>query len=110
MKHALKTNTGEQTRARVFLRRDLNREPSQAEVDQVKKDKSLKSRVTPAQIVEDFNSGTEVRPSSISEFLMDNVFGQQLVVWGMKCIGYNYEFERHLTDNLAAANTHTRGK
>ena len=75
VKHALKTNTGEQTRARVFLRRDLGREPTRAEVDAVKKDKSLKGRVTAAQIVEDFNSGTEVHPSFTSEFLMNNNFG-----------------------------------
>ena len=75
MKHALKTSTGEQTRARVFLRRDLGREPTRAEVDASKKDKSLKDRVTVAQIVEDFNSGTEASPYLISKFLMNNVFG-----------------------------------
>jgi len=60
--HALKTNTGEQTRARVFLRRELGREPTKAEVGAIKKDKSLKGRVTVAQIMEDFNSGAEVPP------------------------------------------------
>ena len=68
MKHALKTSTGEQTRARVFLRRDLGREPTKAEVDATKKDKSLKDRVTMAQITEDLNSGVEVHPSFISIF------------------------------------------
>ena len=63
--HAIKTNTGDQTRARVFLRRDLGREPTKAEVKVAKKDKNLKSRVTVAQIMEDFDSGTEVLPSFI---------------------------------------------
>lgn len=74
VKHALKTNTGEQTRARVLLRRDLGREPTRAEVEAVKKDKSLKGRVTAAQIVADFNSGTEVRPAFTFKLLMDNIF------------------------------------
>ena len=60
MKHALKTTTGEQTRARVFLRRDLGREPTKAEVVETKGDMSLKDRVTTAQVMEDFNSGAEV--------------------------------------------------
>ncbi|KAF9789763.1 hypothetical protein BJ322DRAFT_555503 [Thelephora terrestris] len=85
--HALKVNTGEQTRARVFLRRNLGREPTSAEVEAIKKDDSLKGRVTAAQIMEDLDSGTE-----------------QLVIWGMKCIKYDYAFEKYLTDNLAAAN------
>ena len=62
MNHTLKTTTGEQTRARVFLRRELGREPTKAEVGAIKKDKSLKGRVTVAQVMEDFNSGTEVSP------------------------------------------------
>ena len=74
MKHALGTSTGEQTRARVFLRRDLGREPTKAEVEATKKDKSLKDRVTTAQIMEDFNSGTEVFPFFVSKFLMNDVF------------------------------------
>ena len=75
MNHALKTNTGEQTRARVFLRRELGREPTKAEVGATKKDKSLKGRVTVAHIMEDFNSGTEVLPSFISASLTNDVFG-----------------------------------
>lgn len=66
MNHALKTSTGEQTRARVFLRRELGREPTRTEVDATKKDKGLKSRVTAAQVTEDFNAGIEVPPSFIS--------------------------------------------
>ena len=69
MNHALKTYTGEQTRARVFLRRNLGREPTRSEVDATKGDKSIKGRVTAAQIMQDFNSGNEVRPSFVSEFL-----------------------------------------
>ena len=65
MKHAMKTRTGEQTRARVFLRRDLGREPTRAEVDKVKGDANLKNRVTAAQVMEDFNSGAEVHTSSL---------------------------------------------
>jgi len=65
--HAFKTYTGEQTRARVFLRRSLGREPSRAEVDATKGDKSIKGRVTAAQIMQDFNSGSEVRPSFAPE-------------------------------------------
>ena len=61
--HALKTATGEQTRARVFLRRSLGREPTEDEVEATKKDKSLKGRITTAQVMEDFNSGIEVLPS-----------------------------------------------
>ena len=60
MNHAHQTVTGEDTRARVFLRRDLSREPTRAEVAAIKRDKNLKNRVTTAQIMEDFNSGREV--------------------------------------------------
>ena len=67
--HALKTYTGEQTRARVFLRRNLGREPTRGEVDATKGDKSIKGRVTAAQIMQDFNSGNEVLVSIASEFL-----------------------------------------
>lgn len=91
--HAIRTNTGEQTRARVFLRRELGREPTEKEVDAIKKDKSLKGRVTTAQIMADLNSGIE-----------------QLVVWGMKCIDYDYDFEKHLADNLVAANAGLKKK
>lgn len=65
MSHALRTATGEHTRARVFLRRDLGREPTRAEVATIKRDRNLKSRVTAAQIMEDFNSGREVPSSSL---------------------------------------------
>lgn len=58
--HVLRIDTGEQTRARVFLRRELGREPTEEEVTAIKKDKSLKGRVTTAQVMEDFNSGVEV--------------------------------------------------
>ena len=68
--HALKTYTGEQARARVFLRRNLGREPNKSEVDGTKGDKSIKGRVTAAQIMEDFDSGKEVCLSFASEFLM----------------------------------------
>ena len=44
--HALKTDTGEQARARVPVRRALGREPTKAEVDVTKEDKGLKTRVT----------------------------------------------------------------
>ena len=71
--HALRTNTGEQTRARVFLRRDLGREPTAAEVAEIQKDKSLKRRVTTAQITEDFNSGREVLSSFAFADLIDNI-------------------------------------
>jgi len=67
--HALKTYTGEQTRARVFLRRNLGREPNRTEVDATKGDKSIKGRVTAPQIMQDFNSGNEVLASFASEFL-----------------------------------------
>lgn len=67
--HALKTYTGEQTRARVFLRRNLGREPTRNEVDATKGDKSIKGRVTAAQIMQDFNSGNEVLVLFASEFL-----------------------------------------
>ena len=30
------------------------------------------------------------------------VFAQQMVAWGMKCTGYNYEFEGYLANNLAS--------
>lgn len=71
--HALVTSTGEQTRARVFLRRNLGREPSATEVAAIKKDKSLKSRVTTVQIMEDFNSGREVFVSFAFEYLIDDI-------------------------------------
>ncbi|KAF9645825.1 hypothetical protein BDM02DRAFT_399723 [Thelephora ganbajun] len=73
--HALQTTTGEQTRARVFLRRDLGREPTGAEVEVIKKDKSLKGRVTAAQVMEDFNSGAEVLLSFTSVSPMNNISG-----------------------------------
>ena len=60
MNAVLKAGTGEQARARVFLRRELGRDPTKAEVDAIKKDNSLKSKITMAQVVEDFNSGKEV--------------------------------------------------
>ena len=70
MNHALKHCNGEQTRARVFLRRKLGREPNKSEVDETMGDKSIKGRVTAAQITQDFNSGSEVRLSFASDFLM----------------------------------------
>jgi hypothetical protein len=71
--HAIKTSTGEQTRARVFLRRELGREPTKAEVGATKKGKNLKSQVTVAQIMEDFNSGAEVPLFFISLSLMNDI-------------------------------------
>jgi hypothetical protein len=73
--HALKTSTGEQTRARVFLRRDLSKEPTRAEVEETKGDKSLKGRVTAAQVLGDFNSGREVRPVFVFGSPMNNILG-----------------------------------
>lgn len=75
MNHALNTKTGEQTRARVFLRGESDREPTWAEVDVTKKDKSLKARLTAAQVMSDFNSGTEVLLPFISVPLKNDVFG-----------------------------------
>jgi len=54
------TSHGGKTRARVFLRRQLDREPTQAEVAEREKDDSLKQLVTEFQIMEDFDSGVEV--------------------------------------------------
>lgn len=75
MNHALQVNTGEQTRARVFLRRDLGREPTDAEVDEIKKDNSLKGRITTAQVMEDLNSGIEVFLSFASVSAMNDILG-----------------------------------
>lgn len=76
MNFALKAITGEQTRARVLLRRELGRGPTKAEVDAIKKDVSLKTQVTLAQVMEDFNSGKEVVSSSFpdSSFVSLTVF------------------------------------
>ena len=46
----------------------------------------------------------------ISVPLINDVLVQQLVIWGMKCIDYDYDFEKHLADNLAAANTRLKAK
>ena len=108
--HALRTNTGEQTRARVFLRRELGREPTEKEVNAIKKDKSLKGRVTAAQIMGDLNSGIEVFPPFAFDSPVNNILRQQLVVWGMKCIDYDYDFEKYLADNLVAANAGLKKK
>lgn len=75
MTHALKTSTGQQARARVFLRRNLGREPTGEEVTATKGDKSLKGRVTATQVLEDFNSGAEVLAPFTSKFLMNNASG-----------------------------------
>lgn len=64
VQHARWTVHGGRTRARVFLRRLLGREPTRAEVAKREKDDSLKRLVTEFQITEDFNSGMEVCPLS----------------------------------------------
>lgn len=56
---------GGKTRARVYLRRQLDREPTRAEVAEREKDDSLKKLVTEFQIMEDFDSGVEVRTPTI---------------------------------------------
>lgn len=64
--YALRTGTGKHTRARVFLRRSLGRKPELCEVNGIKKENDLKTKVTAAQIMEDFNSGEEVFPSFVN--------------------------------------------
>lgn len=32
---------------------------------------------------------------------------QHLIIWGLKCIGYNYHLERYLADHLPEANKAT---
>lgn len=60
LSYALTNGIGEQTRARVFLRQRLGREPAKAEVDDYGKDGSAQAEVTPAQMLEAFRSGAEV--------------------------------------------------
>ncbi|KAF9646086.1 hypothetical protein BDM02DRAFT_3189147 [Thelephora ganbajun] len=81
------TTNGKSTRARVFLRRRFGREPTLAEVVKHEEDENLKRLVNESQIMEDFNSGIE-----------------NLTIWGLKCVGYNYDLEQHLADHLLEAN------
>jgi len=35
---------------------------------------------------------------------VDESWIQNLIIWGLKCIGYNYDLEKYLADHLPEAN------
>jgi hypothetical protein len=60
VKYACSSASNRKIRARVFLRGRLGREPTQAEVTEHERDKSLAGNVTDCQIMDAFDSGKEV--------------------------------------------------
>ncbi|KII83372.1 hypothetical protein PLICRDRAFT_127352 [Plicaturopsis crispa FD-325 SS-3] len=75
---------GKRIRARIFLRKELHREPTDEEVeDAMSRNDSFKDNVSTAEIHEAYNIGYE-----------------HLAVWYMKCVGYDIAFQEYLERRL----------
>jgi len=90
---------GEDICARIRGRKDFGREPTSEEVDDLFKSKRHKL-TTPQEVMAALDSGIEVRNLNVVFVRSLTAIIQRLTVWTLKCIGYDNDFQRQLSEKF----------
>lgn len=98
-KGILQNEWGVTVRARLTLRKELRREPTDAEVSIAIESKNKFKNVTPEAIMREYDEGREVSIRFVVVFQTPANFQksiQAINVWAMKCVGYDEAFQMEL--------------
>ena len=85
--------------ARIRGRKDLGREPTTAEVDGLLESGRYKL-TTPQEVMAALDAGTEVPSLNIVIVRSLTMTIQRLTVWTLKCVGYDNDFQRQLSEKF----------
>ena len=86
--------------ARIRGRKEFGREPTIAEVDGLIKSERYKL-TTPKEVMAALDAGTEV-PTCLNIAFVRSLTAmiQRLTVWTLKCVGYDNDFQRQLSEKF----------
>jgi hypothetical protein len=90
---------GDNICARIRGRKDLGREPTIAEVNDVIESGRYKL-TTPQEVMAALDAGTEVRGLNVFFVRSLTTTIQRLTVWTLKCVGYDNDFQRQLSEKF----------
>lgn len=85
--------------ARIRGRKDLGREPTSEEIDDLI-ESGRDKLTTPQEVMAAFDTGTEVRSSNMAFVRSLTRTIQRLTVWTLKCVGYDNDFQLQLSEKF----------